>query len=281
MNKKAILVLLAVVALFISACAAGPNSADFQQKLIDANSNIKSYSLDMDMNMKMDLTGQGMSLQMNTVTQATGQVDTANKKMHMNMNMKADAFGQKTETNTEMYSVGDSVYTSTAGQWFKAPFDQKTWDSQDSIKSQLDLLKSGTIEQLPDETIDGKAYYVVKVKPDMKKLAEQMMQGGGSGMPADLDFGKVIKNFDVMLWVNKDTFVMERSKTTMKMEMTAADLGKEGEGNMAFDIMSDAKMSNIDAPVDITLPAAAANAVDASSMMGGATGNAVAADAFA
>ncbi|MFC1774962.1 DUF6612 family protein, partial [Nanoarchaeota archaeon] len=147
------------------------------------------------------------------------------------------------------------------------------WKEKDQIQQMVDLVDSGQIEQLTDEelTIDGKksSYYVVKIIPDLKVLAQQTMQSQMNDLSSlGASIEDMIKQYSAIVYINKKTFVIERSVVDMEMVFTPPVEDEMGAliGEMTIDMTLVADMYDINEPVEITLPAGASNAADASSL---------------
>ena len=154
----------------------------------------------------------------------------------------------------------------------KEKIEQDMWDQQDQIKETLELIKSGSIKVLDDETINGKSFYVVKVNPDLKKLVEMTLeeQEKSNLYNEDLDFEDIIRKYEATIWVNKDTYVIEKEIINMRMVMTPENIGEESDGlaELDMDMTIEAKMFDFNKAMTIELPTGAEDAMDITELEG-------------
>ena len=172
-------------------------------------------------------------------------MDAANKKMSMEMTSsmetpdKAEMPDGPTEMTMVMYLVDNAMYMKMdmgipgiPVQWTKMDMPEgyeDTWDSQNQMEQQIELLSISEVDLLKAETVNGVDCYVLKITPDMEKYSEFLMKQGGmsklmQGMQEDFDIGKLIKGMSITQWIAKDTlFPM---KTEMQMKMVIQPFGK-------------------------------------------------------
>ena len=237
------------------------SSEELQEKFIEANSNIKTYTFDMnmDMNMKMDVMGKLTDVSSKMVSD--GRINQEDKKMALKAIISSVAEGINMDVDMEIYMADDMMYTKTMGAWYKSEFDQNVWNQQDQLKRFVELIKSGNIEPLGDEG----QFRVIKVEPDMKKFSELMLeQQSQAASLAQMDMSDMIKKYSVTVWINKRTYRMEKSKVEMKMVITPEAMGlSQTDGDMEMDTVTEMTISNINEPVEIDIPG---EALDAESM---------------
>ncbi len=264
-TKIAILTLLAGILIF-SGCTI--SDANLQQKIIEANTKLDYYTMDMDMDMATETEFLGQKMSIDTKMEATGKIDRPNKMMVMVSETTTEANGMENVMDSETYIIGDEVYTKVMGSWMKMEMQQDMWNTQDQIEQTTELIKSGTLERLKDQTLDGKSYYVVKIDPDVKKLTELVMkQQQDSPLMREMgeSIADMIKEYSAIIWVNKKTFIIEKTRTDMKMEITPEDVGAaEGASGVSMDFVVDASIYAVGKKPTITVPEEALNAMDIS-----------------
>ncbi len=272
MNFNKLFLLLILTLFVLSACGTGLTDEEIHTKLIEANTALKTYTADMTMDMKMSGEFQGQQTTVDMQLISKGNVDRENKALEATSTIKVDAPGMKTEFETKSYIADNYIYTQLfINNWVKSELQEDIWAQQDQLSSAVELWNSGTRERLED----ADNAYVFKVTPTKEELAKifQSQQTGdinlfaGAGNLAD-----TIKSFSVTMWVNKDSFIIERSKMdfqTVVKQPSFSPTGEVTEQEVASDISIDVKLSNIGKPVTIVLPEAAKNAVDQSKMFGG------------
>lgn len=274
MMKSRILV-AAVVAMtvFMAGCSDDLSIEEIQQKLVEANSNIKSYEMQMQMDMTMDVEEEGKSESVAADMSYTGAVDVEAKKMMMIGVMKMMIDGQEMSVDTEMYMDGAYIYMKTMGQWMKMQFNEQVWDQQNQVEQMVEIVETGDLKRLPDESINGKSHYVVEVTPDMETLLELVSQNNQQMemFPEGFDVTKFIDSYKVKYYVEKSSFIIMRQEIDMVMSFNSLDLvGQMGteipEGeevpdmNVVETIHAVVDLEDVDEPVEITVPAEAMSA---------------------
>ena len=256
--------------LFSCGCTEELTNEEIKSKIIQVNSELKSYSMDVEISESK--TVQSIS---------KVDIDRLNKRMaskgtiKFNVSaMELNVSGTMIEANYEEYILDDYYYTKTIlGTWMKMNSDKMTWREQDRASQIIELIQSGTIERLEDETIDGNSYYVIKMNPDIKKVVqlylnlEEPLDKSPYSSYSSIgltDFEDTIKSYSSIIWVNKDTFVIERSKTNMvRLIGGSIDTNDtQSAGDDYLDETVELKISNINKEFTITLPEEARDATD-------------------
>jgi len=265
MNSKLAFGAFFFALLILSSCSQ-MTSEQLQEKLISANTGLKSYSLDMTMQMDMSTAIQGQQMTITSDMTSKGDIDRVNKKLVLKGITRAAIVGMKTEMDMETYVIDDYLYAKTMNTWMKMKLSDDIWTEQDQISQMVALASSGSVILLEDETIDKNSYYVLQLNPDVKKIVELALKKEQQDdlLNDDMNFADMIRNYQSTIWVNKDTFVIEKSKTIMTIVMTPENMGKKNltSGDIELNYTIDVKISNINKDVTIMLPPEAANAKD-------------------
>ncbi len=253
--------------IVISACTKELTTQEMQDKLIQANSNLNSYSMNMKLSIRMGLDIGNQKTEIASESSVMGGVDVINKRMSLKGIAKSEALGAKTEFEIETYILDDIIYSKSINIWTKQKLQEELWVQNDYLQQSLELIKSGPIEQLPDETIKGNSYYAIKLTPDKKKIVEFILkqQNQDESLNKDIDFNDMVKGVSYIIWINKKTFVIERIKALISMEMTGKNLGvtdAKEPAKVAMGFEMDTSISEINKPVDVVLPPEARNAMD-------------------
>jgi len=269
MNGKYVMIfsIFTIIVLFlVSGCVANMSSEELQNRLISANNNIDTYSGQMNMDIKMtgaDSAGGAINYHL----ESTFSIDSPNKKMAIIGSMKMEAGGVKQDIDMETYIVDDYVYTKSMNTWIKMQMDAKMWEEQDQVEQITKLIESGSLKQLNDENLNGKSYYVMEIIPDPEELGKMVLdQQQDSRIKQMVDFENAIKSYKAKIWVNKETFVMEKSEVKTVLEIDLNDLDPEGKktGKLVLDYSTTMTFDKINEPVNINLPEEAKNAQDLS-----------------
>jgi len=114
---------------------------------------------------------------------------------------------------------------------------------------------------LQDESFNGKSYYVVQIEPDLKKIAEMALKNQNAELSEDMDFEDMIKSYSSTIWVNKKTYVIEKSTVDMEMVITPENTGVEDAKPLTMKSYVEMVLSNFDGEANIVLPEGASEAL--------------------
>ena len=251
------IIFLIIISLLLVGCAEEYTEEQLQAKISEANSNIDTYSFDADMDiaMSMDMFGQQSETFMSVVSEGT--IDNSNKKLLMDSFMSMDMGGVDTESEIKMYVVDDYQYTLTMGVWSKQELEEGLWKQTNQLEKTIDLLESGTIEMQEDDSFGGERFYVFKIHPDLKKLFETAMVQEDSPLEYDgINLENMMQDYSVIVWVNKRTFIIEKSVIEMDIAMDSENLGSEltSDSSIQMTMNLETRIEDINKPVTIELP---------------------------
>ncbi len=267
--KMTILYFLIAGVLFSSGCTEELTTNEIQSRLIQANSGMSTYTIDMKMNMDMnmitDASDEPVAIRYDITT--NGNIDRTNKKMALKGTVKSEIAGMTPRMNTETYLVDGYLYTKNQDTWIKMKFEDDTWARQDKIGELTELIESGSIERMNDESFGSNSYYVIKINPDLRKVAEDALKQQPQSTPVsqNINFEDIVKEYSSTIWLNKKTFVIEKSRTEIRMVMASEDIDADdalGTKSMEIASVIELSISNINEPVNIALPEEAQSAID-------------------
>ncbi len=291
MKRKTIAGLIAVVALVAVAMFAGcieegrMSTAEIKEMVLATTENIDTYKFDMDMTQKTLISNETGEMEMTTLSTGNGVVDNLNKKMklEMTMTMKMPEKAEMPDTmemKMDMYFINNTMYTKMdmgipglPTQWTKMEMPEgyeESWESQNQVDQQMELLKVSEMELLEDEKVNDVDCYVLKLTPDIEKYWDIMMkQEGMSELMQNLqqnvsfDIGEMIKEMSLKYWIAKDTKFPMKTEMQIKMVMSSEDLNipeTEEEFTMTMDQRTDMVFYDYNKPVTIELPKEAESA---------------------
>jgi len=273
MNLKMIILYFLIAGiLFSSGCTEELTTNEIQSSLIQANSGMSTYTIDMKMTMDMNMiTGTSdnpVSIRYDITT--NGDIDRTNKEMALKGTVKSEIAGMTPQMNTETYLVDNYLYTNNQDSWIKMKFEDDTWAQQDKMDEMTEMIESGNIERMEDESLNGNSYYVIKINPDLEKAAKHALnQQRTTSINPNINYKDLIEDYSSTVWVNKKTFIIEKSRTEIRMVMSAEDIDADNAlGTKSMEIASviELSISNINEPVTIILPEEAQNAIDIADM---------------
>jgi len=258
--------------LLSSGCTEELTTNEIQSRLIQANSGMSSYTIDMKMNMDM-IMNTGASDEPVAIRYditSNGDIDRANKKMALKGTVKSEIGGMTPLMDTETYLMDGYLYTRNQDTWIKMEFDDDTWRQQDKMGELTELIETGSIERLEDESFSGNSYYVIKMNPDLGKVAESTLnEQQPASLNKNINYEDIVKDYSSTIWVNKKTFIIERSRTEIRMVMAAEDLDADDVlATKSIEIASviELSISNINEVLNIALPPQAQDAIDLADM---------------
>ena len=292
MKRKTIAGLIAVVAIVAVAMFAGcvdeerMSTAEIKEMVLATAENIDTYKFDMDMTQKTLISNETGEMEMTTLSTGNGVVDNLNKKMKLGMTMtmkmpeKAE-MPEPMEMKMDMYYVNNAMYMKMdlgipempAVQWTKMEMPEgyeESWESQNQVDQQMELLKVSEMELLEDEKVNDVDCYVLKLTPDIEKYWKTVMkQKGMSELMQNLrqndsfDIGKMIKEMSIKQWIAKDTKFPMKTEMQIKMVMSSEDLNipeTKEKFTMTIDQTADMVFYDYNEPVTIELPKEAESA---------------------
>ena len=286
MKRKNIAGLIAIAAIVIVAMLAGcvekeqVNTAEIKEMILASVDQIDTYKFDIDMTQKMLIQNETTETEMTTVSTGEAAVDVTNKKMMMEMAMtmetpdKPEMTEEPMEMDMFIYLIDNAMYMKMdtgipelPAQWTKMEMPdeyEKTWESQNQVDQQMELLNISAVELLEDETVNGVDCYVLKITPDMDKYGELLSkQEGMSDLMQSLqqndsfDIGKMIKEMSMKQWIAKNTKFPMKTEMQIKMVISSEDMiipEAEEEFTMTSDQRTTIVFYDYNKPVAIELP---------------------------
>ena len=293
MLKRVLITILALTALFLSACngespvepieEVQETESDSEevltaQEIVDAankaQSNIETLRFSMDMNMDMSGEVEGESFEAAIKMDSSGALDYINQQMAMDITMNMTIPDEdEMEMQMEMYLTGDMMYMMMEmpmmgmeePMWMKSEAPEGTWTEfsgkMNQVQPVLDMLDTAQVEVTGSETIGGIDCYIVEVVPDTEQLWQLIMQQAestGQGMlppVAEELLPEIIRNFSVKQWIAKDTYFLVKAVINMTMELTPEAMSSLGEdGMLNMNIAMVLLADNYNQPVSIVLP---------------------------
>ena len=273
--------------LIIIGCEGALTNEEIQARIIEANSNLKSYVMDTKMSMNMKINSSMMNMDMGTELVAHGKVDREDKRLQLVGTATAVMIGMNMNVDTEIYIIDNVMYQKTPMLWTKETMDEDIWRQQDQLESMLFLVDGADIRVVGTERNEKGTYYVIEITPNLQKIGDYMMQQQGDEIKTyDFDYEEIIDKFLIKIWVNKKTYVIEKSNIDMKMVLNNENMDVpegEGESSISMQLKSEVELSEIGKPQKIELPEEALNSTGLTSVgtnirkssMGSITGNVV------
>lgn len=274
-----LMMILAVV--WFAGCVSELSEDQIVAKMVDTANKIDTYQYNFDMSTNMKVGTQNGTKEITTKYVGKGEVDTKKKKMKMDMDMTMDMpdIGPQ-NAKMQMYLIDDMMYmynemmpsmgNNKKGNWMKLQMPMESWDKQNQVKQQIELLKASEIKQLKDEVVDGIDCYVFEAKPDPKKLMEIMsqQQGGNTFLENEnLNYTDMIKHISVKEWIAKDTLFPKKSDMQMTLTMSSENISTAKDHfEMTMDMSMTTTFNDYNKKVSIELPPEAESAMSLPNM---------------
>ncbi|MFH1173574.1 MAG: DUF6612 family protein [archaeon] len=261
MQYKYVMV-LALLGMLLTACSQELTPEALQSKLVLANSDVNSYTVDLAISTHVQGQAYEQPLDAAMSTISKGKVDRQAKKIFMDSALSSDMTGMKVDLQSQLYVIDNTLYQQILDVWVKTALPQEVWQQQDHMYDIISMINSGSIERLPDEILNDEEYYVVTINPDIKKVVELALreQEQLDLLNGSLNFSDIVQSYAAKIWINKRTFIIEKSTTNIRLIFTPENMGK-GEGSLVMDMRIDMSIANVNQPLIITLPEEAGNAV--------------------
>ena len=286
MKRKNIAGLIAIAAIVVVAMLAGcvekeqVNTAEIKEMILASVDQIDTYKFDIDMTQKMLIQNETTETEMTTVSTGEAAMDVTNKKMMMEMAMtmetpdKPEMTEEPMEMDMFIYLIDNAMYMKMdtgipelPAQWTKMEMPdeyEKTWESQNQVDQQMELLNISAVELLEDEKVNGVDCYVLKITPDKDKYGELLSkQEGMSDLMQSLqqndsfDMGKMIKEMSMKQWIAKNTKFPMKTEMQIKMVISSEDMiipEAEEEFTMTSDQRTTIVFYDYNKPMAIELP---------------------------
>lgn len=260
MKYKIMILAIGLAMMLISACTSEINMSDeeLKTKLIDANTNIDTYSTNINMDMDMTIEIEGEELLIKSYTTLKGDIDNINKKMFLEGKVETTAFDRSDTIDMTMYILENELYVKTQGQWVKmAEMQEDLWSEQNQLQQTIDLIESGKVQFLDEEKINGQNYYVVEIQPDLEKLTKELLNQNElttDELLKNINFEDALKNYSLLVWINKETYLIEKNVNEARLVLSAQDFGEDEDGKIIMDYTTEMDMHSINEDVTITLP---------------------------
>lgn len=185
----------------------------------------------------------------------SGAMDEANRAMYMTMT------SPEYDYTMQMYITGGWLYMidpDYSDSWIKTRLTDDIWEQQNPTVQQMELLEDILdAKYLAMENVGGLNCYKIDIDPNWDAIlsATEMDETEYYSNEELID---MIKNTECVIWVAEGSYfpVQMFFSMTMEMEIMGQTYSIDMDMTMTF--------SNINQPVNITLPAAAADATEMS-----------------
>ena len=255
------------------------NVDELKAMILASAEEVDTYKFDMDVTMKMLMSNETDETEMTTISNGRGVVDIVDKKMKMNMNTCLEMLDTTEVPRTmemEMYLVNNTMYMKDLGipelpaQWTKIEMpegSEESWESQDQLKQQMELLTISELELLEDEKVNGVDCYVLNIVPDTEKFWEttmaKVMARSTQDLAPGIDLQKILKSMSTKEWIAKDTNFLMKTQMAVHLVVNSEDLDIPDmveKFTMTADEEIEMRFYDYNTPVSIELPEAAESA---------------------
>lgn len=209
-----------------------------RKKILKAHSSIDSYYIDETLTIYVKRYTRDTNPKKSDLIEPTavvklykkGTIDKKNERAHIIVTSEIPTL---IFLSYEIYKVDDYLYwkSNLGDTWKKMHLGEDTCKSKDLIESLYvfddisKFIENAKFTKLRDEKIDDSSYYVFEIdrKLDQKvleSLINKISEGDFSGIS--------IKNFSYVIWVNKNTFFVEKLVTNLEFSQKESLEGKQG-----------------------------------------------------
>lgn len=264
MKRTIVIGLLVVGLIFLSGCSEKLSNEEIMMKVIESNSDLKSYSIETTTNTKVLLELFGEPILFSDEVNLTGDINVENKEFAANVTKSTGSDGDITYMDFELYLVDEYGYLKDDYGWEKTSLDDKMWqsygDAMMEMNKLLEIAKNSTVETIEIVEKDGNSYYKLTFSIDLEDV-ERLLSGRDGFEDLDSYLVESDRNLSLELLVDKETFVIKSTKIDLHFKSVAPDDQNELM-NSAFEMnYSDVRtISNINEDIVIRLPEEAKDA---------------------
>lgn len=268
-RMKKLLLLWALVVVALSGCVEEkPSPEELKAMMIDSVEKMETaaFAVDADQAIKL-VNPQETNKSLRTINFETrsvgeGAMNLSARTMKMTMTTTTSTDDVKdVVTEMEMYMINDTMYTKVDGNWTRMPgMPEETWDQQNQVKNQAELLNASEIEFIGSEKVDGVDAYKVKVVPDMETFAMILSQQVGSVPLYAMNVTEIFEGGEMewTAWIAKDSGLPLKNlimlDLTITSEMMNIPAGEMDEIEMTIRSDTTVICSRFNEPIVIEVP---------------------------
>ncbi len=249
------------------------NASALQSMVANSSANLQTYRFLLEMDQRMEifnlsgLNNSSQVIQTNGLGQ--GSLNATSKSMKLILASLIVPIGDVDNSSAvaiEEYMLNDTIYMKTDGNWTQMKLSMADlWTTQDKAGQQLKLLNQSNIAFLGMETVGGQKCYKVNLRPDMTAFSK-IISEEVSGFPGTINLSQIYRNstMQITYWINKENYLLKKTKVNLAMKMTPPGLGvtPKGPENQEIRQLTNTTLTFIEynGPVSIKLPAQAKTA---------------------
>jgi len=204
-------------------CVKAITSEKIRGNLIEVSKKVESYSYEMDMCMETSIAGEDSTEIVKSNRNACVDVNNKRIKISINIDEWSTDRTKSKSTQTEMYIFDTMEYLYShshgkKGKWVKLEAPNK-FDSENRLKKQMELLMRSKTKTLEDESLGKVDCYLLSVQPDKEGFWKVIMEQEEEHpllKLLNLDYGDVVKEMDMKVWVTKNNFLPMKCCMQMK-----------------------------------------------------------------
>jgi hypothetical protein len=205
-------------------CMKSVTSEQIRENLVAVSRNVETYSYEMEMYMETSITGEDSVEIVNSNRNAHVDVKNNRMKISTNIDERTTDKTQAKSTRTEIYILDTMEYLflhnrGKDGHWVKFEVPGNKFDNENRLKKQMELLISSKTKTLGDESLGNIDCYLLSIEPDKEAFWKVIMEQEEEHPLLklfSLDYGDVVKEMDMKVWLAKDTFLPVKCCMQMK-----------------------------------------------------------------
>lgn len=256
-------VVAALGLLLLGACGPGlPSPEELLTRIVEADDQLQTYVLESSDRMAMAAEISGQSLKLATAETSRAEFDRIGRRLHR-VGAGNSSMGSGSQPfNSELFVVGDVAYSQSGsgGQWMRTEFSPQLWAQHDKLAQARALLQAGRITGVKPQALDGVPVFAVTVEVEPRQFLAMSLSGAEAKSQDTLELAKSIKEAHFAVWVNRKTFLVERTVSDLKIVLEPDPVqSQEAAGRVETDIHSEARRKEANTPLAIVLPPDAMN----------------------
>jgi hypothetical protein len=245
---------------------------DVISSVIDAYSEVETYSLVEKTSVKREVTGGDRPGTRIYGQNCTGTIDIVSRQCEMEI--MQDGFPmQGMQTYIKQYLINEMRYTKADTLdyedkdhelWVKVSLkdeelnhDDKLWEYSNILGQQIELLNTAQrADLLRVEKYNSVNAYVLDIEPDWESFTDWISGSPPWQHPDRYNFPEQIRHLSFRLWISKETFFIIKSEINTVYNIVSAD-----SSDVTEYFLSEIYFNDYNHPVEIKLPEEALKAI--------------------
>jgi len=270
--SQSLLLILLLITLFVPSGCRKVESEDVISKVINAYSEVKTYSVTEKTLVKKEVIGGDRPGTKFYGQNCTGSINIMDRQCEMDI--MQDGFPmQDMQTYIKQYLINEMRYTKadildyedkSHEVWVKVSLrdeemnqDDRLWENSNILGQQIESLSTAKeVILVKTEKYNGVNTYVLDIKPDWEVFTGLITGGPPWHSPSRLNFPELNGYLSFRMWVSKETSLIVKSEINTIYKVISAD-----SSNVTENFISEIYFNDYNRPFEVELPEEALKAI--------------------